>query len=256
MTPASRQRLRVLISDAAAFAGYLSQDLGRTAASRAHLRLAADAAREAGDSSLHALAIAADALTYSRIRRGGDSRRTLWALRQAHRQLPETAPAPARAWVAAHTAKEHAATGDAYGFNAWGEQAASDHARPFAEEADGGFWSTAGFFSLNTQPAFLDDYLGRGLMLMGDPAAPDILRGVLDAVNEPRRRSLALVDLLDYHVTADELDAANTVGLQALDAAELGGFRERVADVRAARDRAGARGAGPMADLDRALTHA
>jgi hypothetical protein len=256
MAPASRQRLNVLISDAAAFAGYLAQDLGRTASSRAHLRLAADVAREAGDGTLHALAIAAEALTYSRIRRGGDSRRTLWALRQAHRQLPATAPAPARAWIAAHTAKEHAVVGDAHGFNTWGEQAAADHARPLTRDPSGGFWSTAGFFTLNTQPAFLDDYLGRGLMLLDEPIAADVLGGVLRQVEDPRRRSLALVDLVDHHVSADELDAANTVGLQAVDHAEVHGLRERIADVRAARDRAGTRGARPMADLDRALTHA
>jgi hypothetical protein len=142
-TPALRTRLEAMISDTAAFAGMLAYDLDQPGAARAHLTLAADAAQQAGDPTLHALAL--QARLHAQI--APHDPRTSALLDQALSTLPDHTPAAARAWLAVHHATDCAATGDRLGYEAGTEVARAAHQQP-DEPASASSASTAGITPL------------------------------------------------------------------------------------------------------------
>jgi hypothetical protein len=232
LEPGLRYRLGAVTSDAAALAGSLALDSRRRGEARAYFLLAQTAAREAGDATLYALAVASLGIMHSRSW-GDDPGEARWHLSQAVGQLPEHAPDSIRAWLHAQLAKEEAAVGNTYGFYANMEHL--DHARERnqAGEAVGAFWSDTGWFAYLNLPGWRDEYEGRGLAYLGhDEAGPTLHRG-LAASSDPRKSATLNVALAEWHVARSEPEEAAYAAYVALaDARTLPHWRGKVAAVR------------------------
>lgn len=230
--PNHRRRVRALLSDGAAFAGWLSLDAGRPGAARSYLTLARDAAREAGDPTLHTLAIASHALLLTNVA-GTEPGEALWMLRQAGRQLPDDAPWEARAWLAVHTAKEYAAAGDRDAYLLHAQAAAATWDAPGGGESREGFFSPGGWFS-DVDGEWFQDCALRGLAHLTDPAAEPALRAALHQPGHPRREATLLETLAVCLARRAEPEQAAAAALGSLVAAQgLPLWVDRVREVRA-----------------------
>lgn len=224
--PTWRRRLSASLSDAAAFAGWLSLDVARLADARSYFALATEAAREAGEATLHALAVASVGLLHTNLP-GGDSGVALWMLRQADRQLPDSAPLEARVWVRVHLAKEYAAAGDAYGYRHYSE--AADAASGGASRA--GFFSPGGWFADVVGGDWRTDCDTRALAYLAHADAERALRDALARGGDSRRQATLSATLSGVLVRRREPEEAARVALTALDAARglpLWTYRVRV----------------------------
>lgn len=215
MSPDLFQRWGLLVSDAAALAGWLALDAERRGDARAYFALARDAAHEAGNEVLHALAIASLAGSHD-AQHGGDPREATRYLRQATAELPDHAPDYARAWLHAQTAKEEAAAGDAYAFQAELQRVDRARERGGAGETPGPFWSATAWFSYLDPPGWRDDHQARGLAYLGSEDAGDALRRLLNAATDQRTRARLNVFLADWHLGRDEPVEAAAVAVEAL----------------------------------------
>jgi len=230
--PTHRRRVRALLSDGAAFAGWLSLDAGRPCDARSYLTLARDAAREAGDPTLHALAVASHALLLTNVA-GAEPSEALWMLRQAGAQLSDDAPWEARAWLAVHTAKEYAAAGDRDGYLLHAQAAATTWDALGGGESREGFFSPGGWFS-DVDDEWFQDCTLRSLAHLTDPAAEPALRAALDQPGHPRREATLLETLAVCLARRAEPEQAAAAALGSLDAAHgLPLWVDRVREVRA-----------------------
>lgn len=223
---------RALLSDAAAFAGWLSLDAARPGDARSYLTLARDAAREAGDATLHALAVASHALLLTNLK-GAEPRAALWMLRQAGTQLPDDTPWEARAWLAVHTAKEYAAAGDRDGYRLHAEFAAAAGNASAGGESREGFFSPGGWFS-DVDDEWFQDCTLRSLAHLTEPAAEPALRAALHQPGHPRREATLRETLAVCLARCGEPEQAAVAALGALDAAQgLPLWVDRVRGIRA-----------------------
>lgn len=249
MTTGQRQRLGSVTSDAAALGGWLALDSDRRGEARAYFALARDAAREAGDATLHALATASIGASCD-AQHGGDPAEAAWYLRQAVGQVPDHAPGYVRAWLHAQRAKEEAAAGHAYAFQAGMEHAHREHDRGETDERPGSFWSDAAWFGYLGLPGWQADHEARGLAYLGHADAEDALTRLLAEAIERRTSARLHVFLAEWHLDRTQPAEAAQVATQA-----LGGTPQWDARVRALRGRLQPwAGLPAVRDLDEALT--
>jgi len=233
MTTGQSQRLGSMTSDTAALAGSLAWDADRRGESNAYFALSRDSAREAGDATLHALAIASIGMNHD------DPAVTSWHLRQAVGWLPEEAPDSMRAWLHALHARSLAAQGEHYGFHAAIEavDVALDRWQQDAEVD--GFWSDQGWFAYLGLPGWRDDYHAQGLAHLGHDDAADALVPLIAQAADRRQVARLHVSLAGWHLDREEPAQAAMTAAQA-----LGGTRQWDGQVRALRGRL-----EPWADL-------
>jgi hypothetical protein len=253
-----RRRLDSATADAAVFAGWLSYDLGRPADARGQFALAQEAARGAGDASIHAIAVASTGIITGAAATAGveataDAAEALWMLRNAARQLPDDAPHRARAWINAQAGSRAAAAGRPGEFDHHFEQVDLALDALHSDEPRTGFLSEHGWFSVVGDEHYGDDYRGGGLAKLGRTEATDVLLATIGTTQEPRRRTNSFRSLASLHVSAQDYDAAAdamVAGVTAARAGGLAGYEELIHTLRAqapADERA-------FADLDDALS--
>lgn len=231
-TPDTRRRSTALLSDAAAFAGWLSLDAARPADARAYLSMARDAAREAGDGALYWLAVASLALAHTNLD-SADPKATTHALRQAVAQMPREAPWEARVWATVHAAKEHAAVGDDYGYRRYLEAAQRSAGGSQERPRLGGFFTSTGWFADVVRGEWADDCAARGLAFLGHPSAHGALRSAMASGGHARRRATLLATLSGYLAQRGEPEAAAHAAMRSLDASRnLPLWSERVRALR------------------------
>lgn len=250
-TPALRARLEAMISDAAAFAGMLAYDLDQPGTARASLAMAADAARQAGDATLHALAIAMQARLQVQI--APDDRRAGALLDQAYSTLPEHAPAQARCWIAVHYANDCATTSDELGHQAAihvARSAAAAEPQPLAT----GFFSDNGWYRTTTEPHWLDENRARGLVALQHRSAEPLLLQLVDDTTDPRMCANALNSLATLYALRGEVEDACHAALQTLSLATTHGLTSAIRKTRTTRDHLRNRNRNrAVRDLDAAL---
>lgn len=215
MSPELFQRWGSLTSDAAALAGWLALDAERRGEARAYFALARDAAREAGDAVLQALAVA-NLGGYHDAQHGGDPGEAARYFRQAAGELPGQAPDYVGAWLHAQSAKEEAAAGNAYAFQMRLEHVDRALERGESGETPGPFWSPTAWFSYSHLPGWRDDYEARGLAYLGREDAGDALHRLLAAATDQRTRARLNVFLADWHLRREEPVEAAAVAMEAL----------------------------------------
>lgn len=213
-----RHRLGSMISDAAALAGWSALDSDRKGDARAYFGLARDAAREAGDAVLHALAVASIGVYHAPAYGGMADGASTWHLRQAGGRLPQAAPDYARAWIAAHLAKEEAATGHTYAFHAALELV--DHALERADprEPVGSFWSDEAWFGYLGIHGWREGFRARGLAYLGHGDAGALIVRLLANAMDPRAVARLHLSLAEWHLGRDEPEQAATAATGALGA--------------------------------------
>lgn len=233
MSTGQRQRLGSLTSDTAALAGSLAWDADRRGESNAYFALARDSAREAGDATLHALAIASIGMNLD------DPTVTSWHLRQAVGGLPEEAPDSMRAWLHALHTRSLAAQGEQYGFHAAIEAVDTALNRWQHHDQMDGFWSDQGWFAYLGLPGWRDDYHAQGLAHLGHDDAADALASLIERAADRRQVARLHVSLAGWHLNRAEPAQAAVTAAQA-----LGGTRQWDGQVRVLRGRL-----EPWADL-------
>lgn len=214
--PQLRARLEAMIGDTAAFAGTLAYDLDQPGSARAHLALAADAAKQAGATTLRALVTAMHALVQKQVAQGDPRASAL--LDNAYANLPDDAPAHARSWLAVHYANDCAATGDELGHHAAIEVACSA-AETLQEPLSTGFLSDGGWYLAQADPYWLDENRARGLAALGHSSAEPLLIGVVDGAIDSRMRANALNSLAGLYTAQNEIHEACHAALRALEVA-------------------------------------
>lgn len=205
MSTGTRYRLDTLRADTAALAGWCAHDTQRHAEARAYWNLSADAARRAGDATLHSLAVASIAQLSSHTH-GGDAREAAWMLRQAAAALPDSAPDTARAWVLAQGSNELAGAGHDYAHYeaVEGMDLAIQRADP--GEPLGGFWSM--FTGSTRQPRWRERWAARGDAYLWAREAGTVVLGLLDEATHPRRIGPVAHALASWHLGRGEHDDA------------------------------------------------
>jgi hypothetical protein len=238
--PSLRARLGTIASETAALAGWLAVLSGRRGEAHSYFAFARDAARDADDPELHALALGSLASLYSALSTGA-ARGSMVAVRLLQQSLaliPCNAKATARAWLAGRLAGEQALLGDAAGFarnlersGAALAEAGADGDRPgvFTGGALLSFWGKGGI-GWDHMSAF-------GAAVLGDRRAIDRLAGLLPAVQGGVGRSNVLVDLATVHLQHGEVDAAAALAVRTVALSAAGGWNARLQRVAALRER-------------------
>jgi len=240
MSPAMRARLGGLAAEAAALAGWLAYLAGRRGEARSYLAFARDAARDADDAVLHALALGSMAALFSAVSSGAPagSLVALRLLQQAVALLPAHASSTARAWLAGRLAAEHALLGDRQAFGRWlgRSGAALAEAQPGTGRVgvfDGrgvlSFWGAGGIG--------WDHAAGFGGAVLGDRRALDRLAEAAAVVAAPVGRSNVLADLATAHLLLGEIDAAADAAVRALQVAAPLGYGARAQRIVGLRER-------------------
>jgi len=256
LTPRDRRTLGQLTSDAAALAGHLAYLTDEQGAARSYLGLARETARDAGDDTRHALAVALTSSLYSNVSVGvaRPSPIARRMLAEARALLPVDAPAHHHVWVLARTAEEAAAAGDA---------TAALHALSQAEDRLGdlravdarGYWTDRGMFQ-GWDASRLDGYRGVALLRLERAAeAHGTLSMALGHQPLAYGRAAVLADLVTAYALLDEADQAIEIAHLALDESEDAGYQlgfERVRGARGALTRFA--GHPDLADLDGRLS--
>lgn len=215
MSPDVRRRWGRLLSDAAGLAGELGLDADRKGEARAYFGLARDAAREAHDGALYAIAIADLGLLQSP-QYGGEAGVSYQYLSQAVRQLPADAPDYLRAWLHAQAAKEAAAEGREYDFFAGQEVAERALQRGASGQPLTGFWSDTACFSLVSSAGWSQRFAGRGLAYLGRADAGEALGRSLATATDPRDVAAVAHALAEWHLDREEPEESATAAAQAL----------------------------------------
>jgi len=251
-TPALRARLEAMISDAAAFAGMVAYDLDQPGAARASLALAEDAAQQAGDDTLRALAVAMQARVQALIAPG--DRRAGTLLDQALVKLPDHASPQARRWVAVQYATDCATTGDELGY-----QAAIETARAAAEPEPltTGFFSDNGWYRIGAEPHWLDQNRANGLVALQHRSAEPLLLEIIDDTTDPRMRANASNSLATFYAARGEVEDACHAALRTVDLATAHGIASAIHKTRTTRQHLIGHDRNPaVRDLDAALAAA
>lgn len=237
-SPTYRRQLTPLASETAALAGWLAHILDHQGAARAYFALARDTARDAGDETLHALAIGAMGQLYSATPAGGysGSPAALRLFQEANERIPQHAPGVARTWLAARLGEEHAALGDAEGYRRSMDRAEDAWTDGSPATDQWGFYSQQGFFA-NWENFRFNGYRGVCLVMLQEPAEAEVYlrRSLMHALGEGRPRAIALTDLTAAYALQGEPEQACEAARGALSAATRAGFPMAVKRLRGAR---------------------
>ncbi len=237
-SPAHRRQLELVASEAASLAGWLAHIRDHQGAARAYFSLARDAARDAGDDTLHALALGSMGQLHSATPGGGygGSPTALRLFEEANARVPRDAPAVSRTWLAARLAEEQAASGDAEGYRRNMDHAEDAWSEGPAREEPWGFYSSQGFFASWEDERF-NGYRGVCLVLLGEPEEAEtyLRRSLLRHLGEWRPRAIALTDLTAAYALQGEPEQACESARGALSAATHAGFPMGVKRLRGAR---------------------
>lgn len=242
MSPAHRQELGPIAAEAAALAGWLAHLQDHQGAARAYFSLARDAARDAMDDTLHALALGSLSQLHSTTPAGGraGSPVALRLLQEACARVPAHAPAVARSWLAARLGEERAAMGDLDGYRRSMAHAEEAWASGPHDGQERGFFSMHGFFAGWDAERF-DGYHGICLLLVNRPreAEPYLIRSLHRdrAKSDWRPRATALTDLTAAYAAQREPERACLTAREALAAATTARFPMGVQRLRGTRAR-------------------
>ncbi len=238
MTSRLRARLGVATAEAAALAGWVAFLLDRRGDARAYFAMDRDAAREADDATLQALALASTARLHSQVNRDGlgASRPALRLLEQAAVQLPAHASPTAAAWVHGDLAIEQAALGMASEYDATVQRMQEHMARERTEDTRlaGIFSETANLTFWGADGPGVARVIGLGGALLGRLGSSAVLAdGALNA--KGTARSTFLADLATAHVARGDVDQAVTAATDALTVVAARGYTSRVERLRGLR---------------------
>jgi tetratricopeptide (TPR) repeat protein len=237
-TPAYRQQLAPIASEAAALAGWLAHTLDHQGAAVAYFSLARDAAREAGDNMLHALALGSMAQLHSSTPSGGHagSPAALRLLEEANDRIPAYAPPVSRTFLAARLAEEQAAMGDAESYRRSMDRAEDIWSEGTPLDDRWGFFSSQGFFASWEDHRF-NGYRGICLVLLKEPGEAEtyLRQSLLHNLGEWRPRAVALADLTAAYALQGEPEQACEAARGALSTATRTGFPMGVKRLRGAR---------------------
>lgn len=211
MSTGVRYALDRLRADTAALAGWCAHDTQRHAEARAFWNLSADAARRAGDATLHALATASIAQLASHTH-GGDVREAAWMLKQAAASLPDSAPDAARAWVLAQSSNEQAGEGQDYAHYEAIEGMDLALQRSDPGEPLAGFWPL--FVGATARPRWRELWVARGAAYLGAPDAGAVVGDLLDEAKHPRRVGPVAHALASWHLGRGEHEDAARAALR------------------------------------------
>ncbi len=210
--PALRPQLARVTAETAGIAGWVAfRGAGDLPTAHAQLALAREHAGRAGDNELVAQLLAASSSLYSSLDIPDldgtrDSALSLSLLRAAQRKAGGQLT-PLHGWLAARVAVEQALLGD--GRRARAALSRAEAATPSHLPTD-----PAGLFVVWNE-ARLPGYTGKALLLLGDPAAVDLLEQALAATSAPHPRFGLLVDLAMASTTTKEPDRSVTLLVQA-----------------------------------------
>jgi len=240
--PGVRARLGSVVAEAACLTGWVLHVTGRRGEAHAYFVLGRDAARDAGDTVVQALATGAAASLFTTLTRGtpGGSRVAARLLSQAVALVPDDAPAVGRAWLHGRLAEELAALDDAAGHGAAVEVSRA----AFAAAGDDRDERWAGVFSADGILAFwtpggpgpdLVEAFGHGLL--GDRRGVELLEPAV--AREPRAagRATLLGDLATSRLRLGDLEGAAVAATDLVDQARAGRVLGRVERARGLRRR-------------------
>lgn len=254
--PSLRARLGTVVAETAALTGWVLHVAGQRGEAHAYFTLARDVAREVGDATAEAVALASMSSLYSTKNRGseGGSQAALRLLQQAAELVPHGAPTPAKAWINARVAEESAALGDTGAFAVSLEHALTIRANErrddplgslvFMEQGLMNFWGQQG-----EGPSLSE---GFGLSVLGDRRGVDRLTPLLHRVDNLPSRAVLLGDLVTAHVNNGDHDQAVRRAAQMVEVTVASGVLGRLERVRGLRRRM-PDGVPGLADLDELL---
>jgi len=199
MTPSVREQLRALTGEVAQIMGAIAYDDSRPAEALAAYRTAIDAANEAGNGALHAVALGRLTLLYNHLH---DHSGALATVQEAVLRAKTGANPTIRAWLALVEAETRAHLHDARGFYHATSRAETLAQRIAAD--DYSYW--CGFDVVR-----LTSYRGTGLVQLQRPdeALPLLHQALaLTAPHALRRRSTIGVELITAYVQRRDDDAA------------------------------------------------
>jgi transcriptional regulator with XRE-family HTH domain len=192
MGPSLRLRLARVTAETAALAGWVAfRGYGDLTTAHAQLALARQRARDADDDVLTAQLLAATSSLYSSLDlpRGRDRQSSPLALSllQAANGKAGSGPSPLHGWLAVRIAEEQALLGE-------GRRARAALARAEATLPSQGSSEPAGLFIIWDETR-LPGWVGKTLLLLGDPASTGLLERALVMTSAPHPRLGLLVDL-------------------------------------------------------------
>jgi len=219
MAATRRARLARIAAELANLAGWNALVTGRRGLAREHFGLAQQAAREASDGGLEAMAVEGVANLDSVVFFGGwtGSRPALRGHERAASLLTDATPCVLRQWVLSRLAHEMAAVGDPAFLDVLDEareveDGAGAHA-PAGLTVQGGFWASG---------PRLDDVEALGRAMNGDAAESVRLlerQRRLVPAGLPRRRAVVAIGLAQVHAAREEPEQAAALAQEALDVA-------------------------------------
>jgi tetratricopeptide (TPR) repeat protein len=238
MVPAQRRELGRIAAESAGLAGWLSHSLDQQGRAHAYFSLARDAAVDADDPMLHAMALGCLSQLVSTTPAGGceGSPAALRLLQEANDRLPDEAPSSARTWLAARLAEECAALGDGDGYlrhmtraeDAWVLARVGDDRR--------GFFSQQGFFAQWEDGRF-DGYRAICLILLDEPyqAEDHLAKAVGRTLGQSRSRATLLTDMTAAYALQGEPEQACETARGSIAASTQAGFPMGLQRLRGAR---------------------
>jgi transcriptional regulator with XRE-family HTH domain len=240
-----------MVSEAAGLAAWLHADLGDAGAAREHYRLAVRAAERAEHPLLIPYMIASLGHFAAET---GDARQALVLVQQARARLPRHAPNAAAAWLSSIEAVAHAAAHDRRGTAA----ALLAGERFLTAEGEDGTgaplaWPWVSPFTF----AKASLYRASCAALLGDSVeVARAFREAQPALQAPKRRALALVDVAGAHARRGDLGEACRYATEALDLGQRSGSRRVVQLVSRFRSTLGRKQHPAAAELDDRLARA
>ncbi|MFG2578350.1 helix-turn-helix domain-containing protein [Streptomyces malaysiensis] len=210
-TPEQRARLAAVGSEAASLAGWLAWDMNDIGSARTWYGASIKAARTSGDRLLLAYQLGslagfeADA---------GNAPQGLALVRNAHRQLGDTAPAIATAWLGTVEALAHAAAGDRPAAEAALDQAARSTDAIQNEQPPPWPWV---FTFTHTKVAAARLTCGARLGLAGWVTASQDAAGAALTSSHEKQRALLMLDLAAAQLATGRLDGAFALAGRALE---------------------------------------
>lgn len=242
--PGVRARLGSVVGEAACLAGWVLHVTGRRGEAHAYFVLGRDAARDAGDTTVQALATGAAASLFTTLTRGlpGGSRVAERLLSQAVALVTDDAPGVARAWLYGRLAEELAALGDADGHAAAVERSRDAFAAAAAEPARDPRWAGVftgegilGFWVPGGPGPDLVEAFGYGLL--GDRRGVELLEPAVAREHRSAGRATLLGDLATSRLRLGDLDEAARTAAELVDEAVAGRVLGRVERARGLRRR-------------------
>jgi hypothetical protein len=219
MTAGRRARLAGIAAELANLAGWNALVTGRRGLAREHFGLAQQAAREASDGGLEAMAVEGGANLDSVVFFGGwtGSRPALRGHERAAGHLTDATPAVLRQWVLSRLAHEMAAVGDPAFLDVLDEAREVEDGRgahaPTGLMVVGGFWASG---------PRLDDVEALGRAMNGDAGESVRLlerQRRLVPAGLPRRGAVVAIGLAQVHAARQEPEQAAALAQEALDVA-------------------------------------